>query len=81
MKNIFGKFDQRKLTAFSSRPHLNKLATLLFIIDIELVILIVNSCNVHALYKMIFSSKLNLFWTASLFLCMTKLITEDKTTM
>jgi hypothetical protein len=30
--------------------------------------LTVNCCNIHALYKMIFSNKLDLFWTTHLFL-------------
>jgi hypothetical protein len=34
-----------------------------------LIILTVNSCNVHVLYKIIFSNKHDLFWTRTLFLC------------
>ncbi len=44
----------------SSRRCLIKQATLnylLYIISFKLVILIVNSCKVHVLYKMIFSNK------------------------
>ncbi len=65
------KFNQHKLMIFSSRPCLIKLAALnylLYIIPFQLVILIVNSCNVHVLYKIIFTIKLDLFWIASLFL-------------
>ncbi len=57
-----------KLMVFSSRLHLIKLATLNFLLYIiSTLISYINSCNVHVLYKMIFSNKLNLFWT-SLFL-------------
>jgi hypothetical protein len=51
---------------FSPKPRLIKLATLIYLLYI--VSILISNYNVPVLYKMIFSNKLNIFWTTSLFL-------------
>ncbi len=56
---------------FSSRLHLNKLATLyylLYVISILISYIKVTGCNVHVLYKIIFSNKLGFILETSPFL-------------
>ncbi len=69
--NTICKFNQCK-QAFSLEPSLIKLDTLDCILyrcfHFNQFHLIVNSCNVHVLYKKILSNKFDLFWTRTFFL-------------